>query len=186
MFFTRERGNIAVNEAADASEGGPGRLSDVPEGEWVFISRVHAGQGLKGHLSALGLIPNTRCRVVRNTGRGPLIVHAHGSSLMLGRGMAEMVEVAPESCPAHERMTDNAPLTLAELVTGDRARIVRVRGGGPAGIRQRLLDMGITRGTEIRVQRHAPLGDPVELTVKGYYLALRMSEARQVDVERIE
>jgi Fe2+ transport system protein FeoA len=163
-------------------------LSHVAEGEWVMVTRVHAGQALKGHLSALGIIPRTRCRVVRNSGGGPLVVHAHGSSLVVGRGMADSIEVAPETSPAPARtpMTEpDAPLTLAELVTGDRARIVRIRGGGTAGIRQRLLDMGITRGTEVDVQRHAPLGDPVELNVKGYNLALRMSEARQVEVEKI-
>ena len=52
-------------------------------------------------------------------------------------------------------------------------------------IRQRLLDMGIMKGTEIRVERHAPLGDPVEVRIKGYYLALRMAEAQEIDVERL-
>lgn len=76
-------------------------------------------------------------------------------------------------------------MTLFDLKTGDKARIVRIRGGGAKGIRQRLLDMGVTRGTEIRVERHAPLGDPVEVTLKGYYLALRMSEAKDIEVEEL-
>lgn len=75
--------------------------------------------------------------------------------------------------------------TLFDLKTGDKARIVRIRGGGAKGIRQRLLDMGVTRGTEIRVERHAPLGDPVEVTIKGYHLALRMSEAKDIEVEEL-
>jgi Fe2+ transport system protein FeoA len=75
--------------------------------------------------------------------------------------------------------------TLFDLLSGDRARIVRVRGNGAPGLRQRLLDMGITRGTELYVERHAPLGDPVEITLKGYSLALRMSEAKQIEVEEI-
>ena len=75
--------------------------------------------------------------------------------------------------------------TLFDLVSGDRARVVRVRGNGAAGLRQRLLDMGITRGTELYVERHAPLGDPVEITLKGYSLALRMNEARQIEIEEL-
>lgn len=75
------------------------------------------------------------------------------------------------------------PKTLFDLVTGDVARIVRIRGEGARSIRQRLLDMGVTRGTTVRVERHAPLGDPVEVTLKGYYLALRMSEAKEIEVE---
>ena len=77
------------------------------------------------------------------------------------------------------------PRTLFDLVTGDRARILRIQGKGRQSIRQRLLDMGITRGTEVQVERHAPLGDPVEIMVKGYYLALRMNEAKDIEVEEI-
>jgi ferrous iron transport protein A len=75
--------------------------------------------------------------------------------------------------------------TLFDLVSGDRARIVRVRGESAPGLRQRLLDMGITRGTELYVERHAPLGDPVEITLKGYSLALRMNEARYIEIEEL-
>ena len=75
--------------------------------------------------------------------------------------------------------------TLFDLVSGDRARVVRVRGNGASGLRQRLLDMGVTRGTELYVERHAPLGDPVEITLKGYSLALRMNEARQIEIEEL-
>ena len=75
--------------------------------------------------------------------------------------------------------------TLFDMVTGDRARILGITGGGSQSIKQRLLDMGVIRGTDIRVERHAPLGDPVEVQVKGYYLALRMSEAKNVLIEEI-
>ncbi len=78
---------------------------------------------------------------------------------------------------ANPRMSTN----LHELNEGQRAKITKIGGGGP--IRQRLLDMGITRGTEIRVERRAPLGDPIEITVKGYYLAIREDEARHIEVE---
>lgn len=73
--------------------------------------------------------------------------------------------------------------TLFDLVSGDVARIVRIHGEGSLSLRQRLLDMGVTRGATVRVERHAPLGDPVEVTIKGYYLALRMSEAKAIEVE---
>jgi Fe2+ transport system protein FeoA len=73
-------------------------------------------------------------------------------------------------------------LTLFHLVTGDRAEIVRIHGHGSQGLRQRLLDMGVTRGTEVCVERHAPLGDPVEVLIKGYHLALRMNEAKNIEV----
>jgi len=76
--------------------------------------------------------------------------------------------------------------TLFDLVTGDRARIVCVNNGAPACVRMRLLDMGVTKGATLKVERHAPLGDPVEIVLKGYHLAIRMSEARNIEVECVE
>ena len=68
--------------------------------------------------------------------------------------------------------------TLDSLETGRRGRIATV--GGPAGIRRRLLEMGLTPGTMVRVVRFAPLGDPIDIEVRGYHLSLRKHEARQV------
>ncbi len=71
--------------------------------------------------------------------------------------------------------------TLDQVAAGRNARITRIAGRG--AIRQRLMDMGVTRGTHVRVQRRAPLGDPIEIAVKGYYLAIRKDEARFIHVE---
>ena len=70
---------------------------------------------------------------------------------------------------------------LSDLEEGQRAKIVKI--GGAGAIRQRLLDMGVTRGTSIHVERRAPLGDPIEVAVKGYHLAIREEEARNIQVE---
>lgn len=70
---------------------------------------------------------------------------------------------------------------LSELEPTEKGRIVRV--GGRKRIRQRLLDMGFVAGAELEVQRVAPLGDPVEIRVKGYDLALRKEEAENIQVE---
>ena len=68
---------------------------------------------------------------------------------------------------------------------GDVARIVRIQDKTSLSLRRRLLDMGITKGAVLRVERHAPLGDPVQIFVKGYRLAVRLSEARTIEVEPI-
>ncbi len=73
---------------------------------------------------------------------------------------------------------------LSDVVPGESVIIRRIRPGGTA-IRQRLLDMGVTRGVEVHVERTAPLGDPMELKVKGYHLAVRKSEAAFIEVEDI-
>jgi ferrous iron transport protein A len=70
---------------------------------------------------------------------------------------------------------------LSELEPAEAGRIVRV--GGRDEIRRRLLDMGVVNGAVVEVQRVAPLGDPVEIRVKGYDLALRKEEARRIQVE---
>ncbi|HDP33610.1 MAG TPA: ferrous iron transport protein A [Candidatus Hydrogenedentes bacterium] len=75
--------------------------------------------------------------------------------------------------------------TLFDLTTGDKARIINIDSDTPACVRMRLLDMGITKGAPLLVERHAPLGDPVEIVLKGYHLAIRMSEARRIEVELI-
>jgi ferrous iron transport protein A len=72
-------------------------------------------------------------------------------------------------------------VSLNELVPGQVATILRVRG--PATSRRRMLEMGLVRGERIAVERCAPLGDPVEYHVKGYFLSLRRQDAANVDVE---
>lgn len=75
------------------------------------------------------------------------------------------------------------PVTLADLPVGARARITAVQGA--PGVAQRLLEMGLTPGTELEVVRFAPLGDPMEIRLWGYLLTLRKGDARGIDVERL-
>jgi ferrous iron transport protein A len=69
---------------------------------------------------------------------------------------------------------------LDQLIEGQRATIARI--GGTGAIKQRLLDMGVTRGCEVQVARRAPLGDPIQIVLKGYSLAIRRDEARFIEV----
>ncbi|MBQ2485560.1 MAG: ferrous iron transport protein A, partial [Candidatus Methanomethylophilus sp.] len=71
--------------------------------------------------------------------------------------------------------------TLRETKVGETVKVSKINGEGP--VRRHLLDMGITKGCEIYVRKVAPLGDPVEITVRGYELTLRKSEAEIVEVE---
>lgn len=70
--------------------------------------------------------------------------------------------------------TESPIKTLRELPIGARARVVRVGGEGP--LRRRLLDMGLTKGVTLQILKSAPLGDPVEIALRGYRLSLRKSE----------
>ena len=75
------------------------------------------------------------------------------------------------------------PKLLSELKTKSKARILRVRGSGI--IKRRIMDMGVIPGTELEVERIAPLGDPIEVKVRGYHLSLRKEEASNIEVEEI-
>ena len=71
--------------------------------------------------------------------------------------------------------------SLDELKSGEKGKIVRVRGKG--SVHRRIIDMGVVTGAEVEMQRVAPLGDPIEIKVKGYCLTLRKEEASNIYVE---
>lgn len=71
--------------------------------------------------------------------------------------------------------------TLGDVRVGEDAVVLRLTGEGP--LKRRIMDMGLTKGTNVRVRKVAPLGDPIEVTVRGYELSLRKEEARNVLVE---
>lgn len=75
-------------------------------------------------------------------------------------------------------------MTLKEVKVGSKARVLKV--GGEGAIRRRIMDMGITKGVEIYVRKVAPLGDPMELFVRGYELSLRKADADMIEVEGIK
>lgn len=91
---------------------------------------------------------------------------------------------APEHNPFEARRGGERATTLDRLAPGQRGRVLRL-GGDPA-IRRRIMDMGVTPGAEVEVERLAPLGDPLEIEVRGYHLSLRKREAAQIDVEPLE
>jgi ferrous iron transport protein A len=72
-------------------------------------------------------------------------------------------------------------MTLRETKTGQTVTVVKLNGEG--AVKRRIMDMGITKGVEIYVRKVAPLGDPVEITVRGYELSVRKADAEMVEVK---
>ena len=70
--------------------------------------------------------------------------------------------------------------TLKNVKIGNTVRVIKVHGEGP--VRRRIMDMGITKGVEVYVRKVAPLGDPVEVTVRGYELSLRKADAEMIEI----
>lgn len=71
--------------------------------------------------------------------------------------------------------------TLKQVKIGDTVKVVKLHGEG--AVKRRIMDMGITKGVEVHVRKVAPLGDPIEVTVRGYELSLRKADAEMIEVE---
>lgn len=71
--------------------------------------------------------------------------------------------------------------TLKEIKCGENVKVIKLHGEGM--IKRRIMDMGITKGVNINIRKIAPLGDPIEVTVRGYELSIRKSDAEKIEVE---
>ncbi len=72
-------------------------------------------------------------------------------------------------------------MTLKDVKIGETAKVIKLNGEGP--VKRRIMDMGLTKGVEVYVRKVAPLGDPIEVTVRGYELSIRKADAEMVLVE---
>lgn len=81
-----------------------------------------------------------------------------------------------------QQVKDRIP--LSKLCIGQRGRVVHLENENPA-LRRRLIDMGITEGVEVRVKKIAPLGDPIDIFLRGYELCLRKKDLENIEVEVI-
>ena len=71
--------------------------------------------------------------------------------------------------------------TLKQAKIGDTVTVIKLHGEG--AVKRRLMDMGITRGTAVHIRKVAPLGDPIEVTVRGYELSLRKADAEMIEIQ---
>lgn len=71
--------------------------------------------------------------------------------------------------------------TLKQAKVGDKVKVVKLHGEG--AVKRRIMDMGLTKGVEVTVRKVAPLGDPIEITVRGYELSIRKADAEMIEVE---
>ena len=71
--------------------------------------------------------------------------------------------------------------TLRDAKVGDTVRVVKLHGEG--AVKRRIMDMGLTKGAEVHIRKVAPLGDPVEVTVRGYELSIRKADAEMIEIE---
>ncbi len=185
-------------------------LAKLSTGQRGHVVRCDVNEAARAFLAERGMRPGAPFAVMA-TAEDSLLVQVEGAHISLARSLAEAIRVeldergkvvADEQYPepfdcAQDRpvegrqqsileeeseMTEtNSQIPLHELKVGQRGVIVHVSGKGPT--KRRMMDMGLVPGSEVKVVRVAPLGDPIEFTVKGYSLSLRKSEASNVQVE---
>lgn len=82
-----------------------------------------------------------------------------------------------------DKKESKADFTLRELKPGEKGKVIKIKGKG--NFKKRLLDMGIVPGSEIQLEKVAPLGDPIDILIKGYHLSLRKEEAKEILIEKV-
>lgn len=167
-------------------------LSTMQVGDRVRIVSLNCGES-NNRLMGMGFMPDVVLEVVSCTATGSVIVALGDQRLGLGAEMAQRIQVIsaetqlgerPNSSPTRivtmqtfpNTASDTATVKLRDAAIGTTLRVI---GYEPTArdYKRRLLAMGLTPGTELRVTRHAPLGDPTEISVRGFQLSLRKAEA---------
>ena len=139
------------------------------------VTEINLEEASKKHLSDLGLIPGGKVALVSHS-KGNGIIVLHNSRVALNDSVLKQILISEEA------VQEEVWLSLDQLDVGDKAKVVSIYGKG--AIRRRLMDMGLTRNVEVLIRKRAPLGDPIEINLRGYELTLRKNEAELVLVRK--
>ncbi len=166
-------------------------LNNARPGERLLVKSLEAGKQMQLRISSLGLKVGDEIEVVSSGFGGQVVIAVGDNRLVIGNGMAQKIWVQPlakggkEGSHTPETGTEchGATMEMSRMKAGQEGVIARVSGS--TALRRRLLEMGINRGTRVRVEKYAPLKDPLELVVKGYHISLRVEEAANILVENV-
>jgi len=162
-------GTMPKTEGSSLAHLKPGQKATI-------LSIIPTSTEVLAYLSQHNIVPGQVITVVEKAPMdGPITVRANGERVALGLSMAALIMVQ-----AHGEGAVIPTTTLDHLSPGQAGTVTKIGGKGP--IRRRLMDMGITRGVEIKAIKTSPLGDPVEYHLRGYNLSLRKSEAEMIEV----
>ena len=175
-------------------------LAMTAVGDCVWVVQIKGGHNLIRRLTDLGVVPGNKITVVSRTESGSVIVGlSQGCRIGLGAGMAHKVMVTTTQQPVRQTAAPQLPiqpsipptngesamsetLHLGALAVGQSGHVVGYEKS-QRGYRQKLLSMGLTPGTHFTVTRQAPMGDPIEIEVRGFKLSLRKGEAAALKVK---
>lgn len=150
-------------------------LADVSLNQVVQVDEMKLENDLKHRLQDLGMIVGSKVAVVNQSGDNGIIL-LHNTRLALSQSLLKQIFV--------KDLTEDQEtwVSLDQLSAGEQGVVVNVHGTG--AVKRRLMDMGLTKGTQVKVVKLAPLGDPIELRVRGYELSLRKNESEMVVVSK--
>ncbi len=169
-------------------------LSETKVGDRITVVSLNCGE-TNNRLMGMGLMPGVQLRVVSVTGTGSVMVALDDNRLGVDAKMAQKIQVEKADMPispkanlrnsevlAMNKSTGNHDLKLRDASIGSILKVIAY-APGCRDYKRKLLAMGLTPGTEFTVKRHAPLGDPTEIEVRGFRLSLRKGEADALVVE---
>ena len=172
-------------------------LAMAAVGDRVWVVQFKGGHRMARRLTDVGIVQGREVTVISRTESGSVIVAVQGCRIGLGAGMAHRVAVtaaaknvdpvvthSPSTSSVNGESAMPATLQLGALAVGQSGRIVGYEKGNRA-YREKLLSMGLTPGTHFTLTRQAPMGDPVEIELRGFKLSLRKDEAAALQVETI-
>ncbi|MGM0213509.1 FeoA family protein [Enterococcus sp. AZ109] len=150
-------------------------LAETPLNKVVQIENIQLDAELKRRMQDLGMTVGTKVAVVNHSDDNSIVL-LHNARVALDQSL--LMKIVVNEVIEEQR----AWVSLDQLAVGDTGQIVTVHGTG--AVKRRLMDMGLTKGTEVKVVKLAPLGDPMEIRVRGYELSLRKNESEMVVVAR--
>lgn len=146
-------------------------------GTVYYFKDVIDASSSKQHLANLGFVKGAEIRIISQDNHGGLIIMVKEARLAISQSVASQVMVSTESEQSVSYQT------LDEIRIGATTKVETVLGSGV--IRRRLMDMGLTRGVDVMIRKVAPLGDPIEVRIRGYELTLRKAEAELILVKDV-
>lgn len=148
-------------------------LTMLSSGQSETIKRITGKDETKKFLESLGFVVGGNISVISESG-GNLIVNVKDTRVAISKVMANRVMVWIKK--GRDELK-----TLKDTKPGEIVKVIKIDGAG--AVKRRIMDMGITKGVEIFVRKVAPLGDPIEIQVRGYELSLRKADSEMIAVE---
>lgn len=181
LSFFAETPNMTECRTLSSVRGVP--LGMAQAGDRLRVQELSGGQNMTNHLIKLGLVPGKELQVVSRRESGSVMVAIAGKHVALGASMAHHI-LCTEEAIGQQHIPTPGKTRLREICIGCKGRVVGYQCT-TRSYKRRLLSMGLTPGTEFTVTRHAPLGDPTEIKLRGFSLTLRKDEADALHIEEV-